>query len=384
MNAIVLTFDRLHIGFLGCYGNQWIETPHFDRLAAESVVFDQHFGENFDESAENHAWWTGCYQFPRSREQQRSQPLLADVLRAAGVESQLLIEHPCEELLPMLSGFDEVIRVDGLDGCDVDEIETPFARLTAEAERCLQAWAAAGDASRLLWLKSRGVPQTVEMIGSGRRELQAVYARRVALLDRHLGELLAAIHRHVGNHEELLLIVTAGKGASLGERPDRPENRVRLWEEIVHTPLLVQVSTAEMGNRRQALVQTVDLVPTLTDWFRVPDGAMECEGQSLLPVVRDEMTRLRDYLCLGDGNRGGGIRTDELYLLKTVHNDTTEKRPDIRLYVKPDDVWEVNDVAAQSAEEVEVLSSTLEEFVLAARQNCPADFPAWDRHKTTS
>ena len=41
VNAICLVIDRLHRGFLGAYGNTWIETPAFDRLAAESFVFDQ-------------------------------------------------------------------------------------------------------------------------------------------------------------------------------------------------------------------------------------------------------------------------------------------------------------------------------------------------------
>jgi arylsulfatase A-like enzyme len=39
VNAICLVVDRLHTGFLGAYGNTWIETPVFDRLAAESFHF---------------------------------------------------------------------------------------------------------------------------------------------------------------------------------------------------------------------------------------------------------------------------------------------------------------------------------------------------------
>ena len=197
-----------------------------------------------------------------------------------------------------------------------------------------------------------------------------------------MGELLAAIQRHVENREELLLIVTAGEGTSLGERPDRWEKQARLSEEIVHTPLLVHLATAEMSTRRQALVQTVDLAPTLLDWFGIHDATIACEGQSLLPVVRDEVTSLRDYLCLGNGMRGCGIRTDELYLVKTAHDATPEKQSDARLYVKPDDIWDVNDVAAQSAKEIEAPSATLEEFVIAARRTCPAAFPALGRHGT--
>src|SRR5258707_291210 len=41
MNAISLVVDRLHVGYLGCYGNSWISTPNFDRLAADGFLFDQ-------------------------------------------------------------------------------------------------------------------------------------------------------------------------------------------------------------------------------------------------------------------------------------------------------------------------------------------------------
>ena len=46
MNVIVVVCNGLHLGFLGAYGNSWIETPNLDRLATEGVVFDHHFPEN--------------------------------------------------------------------------------------------------------------------------------------------------------------------------------------------------------------------------------------------------------------------------------------------------------------------------------------------------
>src|SRR5262245_28549447 len=42
MNAILIVLRGCPAGWLGPYGNEWVATPHLDRLAAESVVFDRH------------------------------------------------------------------------------------------------------------------------------------------------------------------------------------------------------------------------------------------------------------------------------------------------------------------------------------------------------
>jgi hypothetical protein len=39
MNVIVVVCYSLHLGFLGAYGNAWIETPNLDRLASEGMAF---------------------------------------------------------------------------------------------------------------------------------------------------------------------------------------------------------------------------------------------------------------------------------------------------------------------------------------------------------
>ena len=41
MNGLCLILDRLHAGYVGAYGNSWIETPELDGLAARSFLFDQ-------------------------------------------------------------------------------------------------------------------------------------------------------------------------------------------------------------------------------------------------------------------------------------------------------------------------------------------------------
>ena len=67
MNVIVVVCNSLHLGFLGAYGNPWIETPNLDRLAAEGIVFDHHFPENLTTLPTRRSWWTGPVRVCRSR-----------------------------------------------------------------------------------------------------------------------------------------------------------------------------------------------------------------------------------------------------------------------------------------------------------------------------
>src|SRR5579871_5310566 len=73
MRVLVLAAPCLRVSYLACYGCDWVRTPHLDRLAAEAVVFDQHFADTpsrlttflgSSDTAPNRSWWTGRYMFP--------------------------------------------------------------------------------------------------------------------------------------------------------------------------------------------------------------------------------------------------------------------------------------------------------------------------------
>ena len=40
MNVVCLVIDRLQAGYVGAYGNTWIETPNLDRLASQSFLLE--------------------------------------------------------------------------------------------------------------------------------------------------------------------------------------------------------------------------------------------------------------------------------------------------------------------------------------------------------
>ena len=45
MNVLFICSDTFRWDYLGCYGNDWIETPNLDALAREGVVFEDAFAE---------------------------------------------------------------------------------------------------------------------------------------------------------------------------------------------------------------------------------------------------------------------------------------------------------------------------------------------------
>jgi arylsulfatase A-like enzyme len=63
-NVIVVMYDSLQFNYLGCYGNPWIKTPHFDRFAREGVLFENNYIEGLPTVPARRAMHTGRYTLP--------------------------------------------------------------------------------------------------------------------------------------------------------------------------------------------------------------------------------------------------------------------------------------------------------------------------------
>jgi arylsulfatase A-like enzyme len=64
MNIILIMSDTFRRDHLGCYGNPWIHTPHLDRLAEQSVVFDHFYAGSFPTMPNRADLLLGKYSFP--------------------------------------------------------------------------------------------------------------------------------------------------------------------------------------------------------------------------------------------------------------------------------------------------------------------------------
>ncbi|MBI3466932.1 MAG: sulfatase [Planctomycetes bacterium] len=355
MNAIIISLGGLNAESVGCYGNGGIQTPHLDRLAAEGFVLDQAFADSPDPMAARRAWWTARHQFPLSRAEAgadlaagevpcQEQSLLG-LLRSNGIRTNLIRDMPGirSSDVPEEGDFERII-----------ELEPHPPDSTGRAFETARQWLEheAGNGPSLVFLDCCGV--------HGPAGLGAGEAQTVEALDTQLGSFLDGLQAR-GVWEGSLMLVTSDFGESVGLR-DASDAVSGLHEERVHVPLILRwPGQTDPASRSPALVQAVDLMPTLLDAFgvAVPPSV---QGLSLLPLVRFEQRKLREHACMGIAGRGWAIRTAQWHLIFPQPDPHGDGSSEPRLYVKPDDRWERNDVAKQFPDVAEQLLKTLHSY----------------------
>jgi arylsulfatase A-like enzyme len=127
------------------------------------------------------------------------------------------------------------------------------------------------------------------------------------------------------------------------------------------------------GIRHQALVQTVDLLPTVLGVFGIrPDEELQLHGHDLLTLIRGEQTKVRDYACMGMDVEEFALRTHLWHLILPIVVDPDEPRT-AELYRKPEDRWDQNNVIEQHPEVADQLELALRRFVEALSRNALED-----------
>jgi len=141
MNVIVIECDSWHIGYLGCFGNDWIRTPNLDAFSRRAVAFDNAYPENLPTIPTRTSWWTGKFWFPVRTWQPLplEDKVLPELLWDRNVRSALITDvyHMHKPGMGYGRGFDEVVRIRGqeyddwipADQAEVDVAASPHHRI---------------------------------------------------------------------------------------------------------------------------------------------------------------------------------------------------------------------------------------------------------------
>jgi len=348
-HVVLVSIDTLRADHLGCYGHEFIESPHLDALASEGILFTQHVSTASTTLASHTSMLSGTY--PHTHGVARngyfvpdSNVMLAEILRDAGFETAGFIgAAPLDRTVNFDQGFE---HYDHRYTTVFDPSPSGYQRRAAEVTDAVVDWLAQTDAGKRRpvflfvhyfdvhapyeapepWggMYREGDPELdgvleqlddplrtmrealrlpgpdperrfaerieAHLPGAVRvaRALAAEYGAEISYTDHHLGRLFSALDQ-AGLWNEALVVVTSDHGETLFEHSNVFDHGESVYETEIRTPLIVRLPGGSHGGRRShRLVSAIDVVPTILDALGLA-AQPTIEGQSFVDEITGSM-----------------------------------------------------------------------------------------------
>lgn len=354
MRAIILMFDSLNRHMLAPYADTVVDAPNFARLASRAVTFDNFYAGSMPCMPARRELHTGRYNFLH-RSWGPLEPFddsMPQILRDAGIHTHLASDHPHywedggatyhtryttweffrgQEGDPWKGVVDGLREGEGPSMRRQDAINRTY--MPTEAEHSQTRTVDAGvhflhtnaGADRWLlqlelfdphepffvhepytsrypddhagpefdWPGYQKVTEPADQVEHARRR----YAALVSMCDHSLGRVLDVMDEH-DMWDDTLLIVNTDHGFLLGEHGWWAKSVMPWFNELVHLPMFLwDPRTRGVDTRRGALAQTIDIAPTLLDYFGL-ETPPDMQGRDLAAVLGDDR-RLREGALFG-------------------------------------------------------------------------------------
>ncbi len=404
-NLVVCSLDAARADHLGCYGYPRDTTPNLDRLARQSLVFREHFTQYVSTKPSVASLLTSQYSDTHLATEDRTMLegtfTLVRGLRAAGFRTVLFSSNPnASPGMGIGRDFQEIY-----DQTDIKPLVRRWEELTRPDPllTLIGSWLKQHGRSRFFAYIHFDPPhqpylQPAEMTAlfAGRQppnfqpgdypfpvgdkktlataahpplpEWINLYDANLRYADWAVGELERLL-KEAGVFEHTLFIVTADHGEAFGEHGYIWHER-GVYDELTHIPLIVKWP-GESGPARSvpALTESVDLLPTVFDLFRIRYPREGVQGRSLLPLIAGIADRVHDYVfCRSDGKPPSYLVRSLRYTLILYGNGKWRA-----LYDLGADPGERHDIIAEQRGEAERLLAAFETFARSQRRP-PVDF----------
>jgi arylsulfatase A-like enzyme len=133
------------------------------------------------------------------------------------------------------------------------------------------------------WPEYKKVEESEDQVQHVRKK----YTALLSMCDKNLGRILDMMDRY-RLWDDTMLIVNTDHGFMLGEHGWWAKNIQPFYEEISHIPLFIWHPRLKVkDSSRSALVQTIDLAPTLLGLFGLTRTS-DMQGRDLMPVIQHD------------------------------------------------------------------------------------------------
>lgn len=384
MKAVMVMFDSLNRRMLSPYGCEWTHTPNFQRLAERTVRFDNCFVGSMPCMPARRELHTGRYDFLHREwgPLEPFDDSMPEILHRSGVHSHLVTDHyhyfqdgganyHCRyktweffrgregdpwkgnltdsvEVPPIVGNRDpDWWRQEFVNRSYMPTVADHYQTRTFDAGLEFMTTNAKEDDwflhietfdphepffshSRFKDLYRHEFPgphydwprygridgETPEEI----EHLRLEYAALVSMCDWSLGRVLERMDE-LDLWEDTMLIVNTDHGFFLGEKGWLAKVCMPFYNEVAHIPLFIwDPRCGKQGESRSSLVQTVDIAPTLLDYFGLEtDPAIQ--GRSLAATIASDETVRQAGLFGAFGGHVNLIDGRTVYMRAPAHKD---------------------------------------------------------------
>ncbi len=235
-------------------------------------------------------------------------------------------------------------------------------------------------------------PYTVHWPMEAPQELIDKYADRTGLVDTRYGAMIEAMDTAIGRvldaleasglAEDTLVIFTSDNGAYGGVTDLSPLRAAKghLYEGGIRVPLIVRwPGRVEAGTVSSVPVISMDFFPTILDAAGLaPEPVTPMDGESLRPLLEQSGSLQREaiffhypnYAFHGQNRLGGAIRQGDYKLIEFYDDGSVE------LYNLDNDIGEQHDLAPQEPELAAAMKAELDRWLEASGARMPTPISA--------
>jgi arylsulfatase A-like enzyme/cytochrome c-type biogenesis protein CcmH/NrfG len=284
---IVISIDTLRADHLPAYGYRNVKTPAIDALAADGAVFERAYSHAPQTLPAHAAMLSGQLPFETGVRDNAGfsvkpgERLLPQMLRERGFATGGIVSaYVLRKETGIAQGFDffDGDMPPGPPELSIGQVQ----RDGGESERIAEHWLDSIGTSRAFLFLHLYEPHK-PYAPPERFAEYAPYDGEIAYADEIVGRLVKYLKSHQ-LYDRSTIVLLSDHGEGLGDHGEQ-EHGLFLYDEAIHVPLIVkQEGNAGAGRRIAALVQHLDLVPTILDLVKAPRvGSLA--GRSLKPLL---------------------------------------------------------------------------------------------------